>query len=184
MIYYQHNSLQNIKALDEKIQYIESRNICFNNYFNEQMIATTSMLKNVTFLDNYCVYNYTTSTKVPDEVLENTPESIPLRDIVIDGNKIVITLNDSEIAVFANSSSMLPTLNHNTKAIEVKPERLNIGDIIAYKEGSDIISHRIVDIGSDDIGIYYITKGDNNNAVDPNKVRPEQIEGKVVVLIY
>lgn len=184
MIYYQHNSLQSIKALDEKIQYIESRNICFNNYFNEQMITTTSLLRNATFLDNYCVYNYTTSTVVPDEVLENTPALISVEDIVIDRNTIIIKLENSSLSTFAATSSMLPTLNHNTKAIEIKPENLQIGDIISYKEGNDLIVHRIVDIGRDDLGLYYITKGDNNNAVDPNKIRREQIQGKIVVLIY
>ncbi len=184
MIYYQYQSLQSIKALDEKIQYIESRNICFNNYFNEQMITTTSLLRNATFLDNYCVYNYTTTTRIPDEVLENKPESIPLSNVVIDGNRIIITLDDTELAIFANTSSMLPTLNHKTKAVEIKPSTLNIGDIISYEEGGELIVHRIVDIGSDDLGVYYITKGDNNNAVDPNKIRKEQIQGKIVMLIY
>lgn len=184
MIYYQHNSLQSIKALDEKIQYIESRNICFNNYFNEQMITTTSLLRNATFLDNYCVYNYTTSTKIPDEIMENTPAIIRTENIVIDDNKIMITLQNATLSTFADTSSMLPTLNHNTKAIEIAPTNLNIGDIISYTEGNDIIVHRIVDIGSDDLGIYYITKGDNNNAVDPNKIRREKIQGKIVVLIY
>ncbi len=184
MIYYQYHSLQSIKALDEKIQYVESRNICFNNYFNEQMITTTSLLKNATFLDNYCVYNYTTSTKIPDEVMENTPAIISAENIAIDGNRIIITLQNFTLSTFAATSSMLPTLNHNTKAIEIAPTNLHIGDIISYKEGNDLIVHRIVDIGSDDLGTYYITKGDNNNAVDPNKIRKEQIQGKIVVLIY
>lgn len=184
MIYFQYHSLQNIKALDEKIQYIESRNVCFNNYFNEQMIATTSLLNNATFLDNYCVYNYTTTTNVPDVILENIPENVPLSNVIIEGNKIIITLNDSGLAIFGSSSSMLPTLNHNTKAIEIAPENLRIGNIISYKQGNEIIAHRIMDIGADDLGVYYITKGDNNNIVDPDKIRKEQIQGKIVVLIY
>lgn len=184
MIYYQHNSLQSIKALDEKIQYIESRNICFNNYFNEQMIKTTSLLRNATFLDNYCVYNYTTSTRIPDKVLEDIPENIPLRNIKIEGNNIIITIDNATLSTFASTSSMLPTLNHNTKGIEIPPDDLMIGNIISYKEGNELIIHRIVDIGSDDLGTYYITKGDNNNIVDPNKIRKEQIQGKIVVLIY
>jgi hypothetical protein len=184
MIYYQYHSLQNIKALDEKIQYIESRNTCFNNYFNEQIISTKNMLDNATFLDNYCVYNYTTSTKIPDDVMENTPAVIKAEDIVIDGNKVIITLENSSLSTFASTSSMLPTLNHNTKAIEIAPKNLNIGDIISYDDGTEVVVHRIVDIGSDDKGIYYIAKGDNNNVVDPNKIRREQIQGKIVVLMY
>ena len=151
---------------------------------NEQMITTTNLLRNATFLDNYCVYNYTTTTRIPDEVMENTPALISVDNIVIDGNKVIITIGNSSLATFAATSSMLPTLNHNTKAVEVKPENLQIGDIISYNEGNDLIVHRIVDIGSDDLGIYYITKGDNNNVVDPDKIRIEQIQGKIVVLIY
>ncbi|MGV8150794.1 MAG: hypothetical protein ACP5NV_03650 [Candidatus Woesearchaeota archaeon] len=184
MIYFQYNSLKNIQALDEKIDYIESRNTCFNNYFNEQILVTKDIMRNATFLDNYCVYNYTTTTKIPDDVMENTPALIAPENIIIDGNRIIITLENSSLSVFADTSSMLPIINHNTKAIQIKPDVLNIGDIISYEEGEDIIIHRIVDIGTDSEGIYYITKGDNNNAVDPIKVRYDNIRGKVVVLIY
>lgn len=184
MIYYQYHSLQNIKALDEKIQYIESRNTCFNNYFNEQIVSTKGMLDDASFLDNYCVYNYTTTTKIPDEIMENTPSIISAENIAVDGDRIIITLKNASLSTFASTSSMLPILNHNTKAIEIAPKKLNIGDIVSYKEGSEIIVHRIVDIGSDDVGIYYITKGDNNNVVDQNKVRFDDIKGKVVMLIY
>jgi len=184
MIYYQYHSLQSIKTLDEKINYLESRNDCFNNYFNDQIISTKNFLKNESFLDNYCVYNYTTSVKIPQDVLENVPATIPIGDIVSEGNKLIVIVNDSTLVAFANSSSMLPVLNHNTKAIEIKPKDLHIGNIISYKQGNDIIVHRIVDIGRDSDGIYYITKGDNNDAVDSNKVRTEQIQGQIILLIY
>ena len=184
MIYFQYNSLQSIHTLDEKIEYIESRNTCFNNYFNEQIMLTKDALKNTTFLDNYCVYNFTTTTKIPDEIMENNPALISSENIIIDGNKIIITLDNSSLSTFAATSSMLPTLNHNTKAIEIPPVNLNIGDIISYRQGEDVIIHRIVDIGQDVDGKYYITKGDNNNVVDPNKIRDNNIKGKVVVVIY
>ena len=61
---------------------------------------------------------------------------------------------------------------------------LSIGDIISYKLGKNVIVHRIMTIEYDTTGWYTLTKGDNNKIVDPDKVRFEQIEGKIVVLIY
>jgi signal peptidase I len=187
MIYFQYHSLQTIRTLDEKINYIESRNTCFNNYFNEQILKTRDVLNEYNLsLDNYCVFNYSTTLKIPDESLENRPAIIPISSIIIEDNQIIIRLDNASLSLFTNTSSMLPILNHNTKAIEIKPkeEDLHVGDIISFKDNEDIIVHRIIDIGSDDRGTYYITKGDNNNAVDQNKVRFEDIKGKVVILIY
>jgi signal peptidase len=50
----------------------------------------------------------------------------------------------------------------------------NDGDILVYRLNEHIISHRIVEINND----YFITKGDNNNVVDSNKVVYSQLLGK------
>lgn len=44
--------------------------------------------------------------------------------------------------------------------------------------------HRVVDIGNDNTGIYFTTKGDNYYKEDPDKVRFSQIEGIVVGILY
>ncbi|HIJ02439.1 TPA: hypothetical protein HA363_07345 [Candidatus Woesearchaeota archaeon] len=185
MIYFQYHSLVNIKTLDEKINYLESRNTCFNNYFNEQIIRTKDLLGNVSFnLDNYCVYNVSTSASIPDSVLENIPENIPIERIRYNNNQVILNINDSSLSIFEETSSMLPVINHHSKAIEIKPDKLSIGDIISYKDNEVIVVHRIVDIGADSEGTYYITKGDNNNAVDQKKVRFNDVQGKIVAIIY
>jgi hypothetical protein len=184
MIYFQYNSLQNINILNEKINYIESRNTCYNNFFGEQTLKTRELLQNASF-DNYCIYNLSLTINPPDKILEEKPAFFTDDDIKLEDGILTIDIGESYIAYFDDSSSMLPTLNHHTKAIEVTPRKdeLYIGDIISYNSGEGRIIHRIVDIGSDKEGIYYITKGDNNAAID-DKVRYEQIRGKVVVMIY
>ena len=188
LIYFEYHSLTNIKALDEKIKYIEARNNCFNNYFNDQITKTRTMINSTAFdIGSQCTFNYTNSFNLPTEIFENTPETINKDLIIIENDRVIINENASYLSIFANTSSMIPTINHNTKAIEVMPKNYNelhIGDIIAYRLDNDIIVHRIIDIGFDEDGFYAVTKGDNNNVVDPNKIRFQDIIGKVLVLIY
>src|SRR5690606_35356850 len=57
---------------------------------------------------------------------------------------------------------------------------LKEGDVIQFKRGEILISHRIVDvIENDKEGLQFRTKGDNNSTVDTNLVRPQDIKGKV-----
>lgn len=60
---------------------------------------------------------------------------------------------------------------------ETDTASLKKGDIIAFKSGEIVITHRIYDIIQEEGETRYITKGDNNNAEDNGYVLPEQIEG-------
>lgn len=60
---------------------------------------------------------------------------------------------------------------------EVDIEEIKKEDIIAFKQGDIVITHRIVDIVEEDGMTKYITQGDNNNTKDNGYVLPEQIEG-------
>ena len=62
----------------------------------------------------------------------------------------------------------------HTKKNELKNE-----DIISFRRNDLIITHRIIEI--DDEG--YTTKGDYNNIEDAEKVKYEDIEGKVILKI-
>ena len=82
------------------------------------------------------------------------------------------------------SNSMYPAIKKGDAIIlrklnEKEKDELKIGDIIAFKEGSYIITHRIIEIGDG----YYITKGDNNNIQDTNKRTRNDIVGKIVAKI-
>lgn len=83
------------------------------------------------------------------------------------------------------SGSMEPNLNIGDMVIirETKQEKLQKDDIITFSENGNAITHRIVDIINEEGKIRYQTKGDNNNAVDADLVKYENVEGKFVFKI-
>ena len=109
-------------------------------------------------------------------------------DIAVRSRNVLLSIPNATLVVYANTNSMDPVLDESTHGIEITPvkERLRVGDIISYRSDrvNAIVAHRIISIGEDESGTYYITKGDNNTAEDPEKVRFEYIEGVVVALIY
>lgn len=87
------------------------------------------------------------------------------------------------LRIFTNvSDSMLPTINRGSLSIiEKQPSTsYGVGDIVTYyanvNNRTEIITHRIYKIG----GNVYITKGDNNEAIDTYVVLPRLIIGEVV----
>ena len=61
------------------------------------------------------------------------------------------------------------------------PEKLEVGDVIAYMNGGTTVTHRITAIDTDaDGGLLFTIKGDANNAPDLGPVRLENVVGKVV----
>lgn len=62
-------------------------------------------------------------------------------------------------------------------------DSIKTNDVIQFQRGNILISHRVIDIGEDENGPYYITKGDNNSAPDLEKVKVDKIKGKVVFVI-
>ena len=97
-----------------------------------------------------------------------------------------LDLDDPTWSTFTDTNSMDPLFDKgaNTVRVEVPPEELQEGDIASYRRGDDIIIHRIVHKDTDEKGLYFVLKGDNNPASDPGKVRPSQILGKVVAILY
>lgn len=78
------------------------------------------------------------------------------------------------------SRSMEPTI-HKEDVIfvkKVKQDEIKENDIIAFKDGDSITTHRIVSIKEQDGIKNYKTKGDNNNIEDNGYVTYEEIEGK------
>jgi len=83
-----------------------------------------------------------------------------------------------------SSGSMTPTLQVGDVIItEASPNDIKIGDIIQYSGENEIIAHRVVDIQQEGGTKYFITKGDDNNAPDPEPVYPSQVIGKTVFTI-
>jgi len=95
-------------------------------------------------------------------------------------------LDSPSWSTFTDTNSMDPVfdIEANTIRLAVPAETLQIGDIVSYQHGENIIIHRIVHIDNDEEGLYFILKGDNNPTSDPGKVRASQILGKIVAIIY
>ena len=60
---------------------------------------------------------------------------------------------------------------------EVDPGILKVGDVIAFKSGDIVITHRIAEVENDNGTIKYVTKGDNNNTEDRDRVLQSDVEG-------
>jgi signal peptidase len=93
------------------------------------------------------------------------------------------------------SNSMDPTLKKGDLVVikGVSPEEIVVGDVIVYHnpfQGVAVV-HRVIDIRSDEDGLVFYTKGDNNrtnrlsdqDAGIAPPIREHWIKGKVVVTI-
>lgn len=63
---------------------------------------------------------------------------------------------------------------------KVGQDELKNGDIISFRQGQSVITHRISEVIEKDGKVQYKTKGDNNNAEDSGSISYDMIEGKVV----
>ena len=80
------------------------------------------------------------------------------------------------------SGSMETTINIGDLVIVKKVNSSNIhtGDIIAFKNGNIVISHRVKEVINDSGTYKFKTKGDNNNVADDFIVNSDAIEGILV----
>ena len=80
------------------------------------------------------------------------------------------------------SGSMESEINSGDIAVakEIDVIKLKKGDIIAFRSGKSVITHRIVDIIDENGVLEFVTKGDNNNNNDKNVVTSNNVEGKYV----
>jgi len=109
---------------------------------------------------------------------------IHYNQIQLNDNSLIINIENASISGYADTNSMVPTLDSGANGIRIvpsDPEQINIGDIISF--GEESIVHRVVDKGTDEEGIYFITKGDNNQYVD-GKVRFEDIKYVTIGVLY
>jgi signal peptidase len=80
--------------------------------------------------------------------------------------------------------SMNPTLWAGDVVVvrDVPPEKIEVGDIVRFREDDIYIIHRVTEIRFEDNEYIFITQGDNNNVTDA-PVSAEQLEGKVILVI-
>lgn len=107
-------------------------------------------------------------------------------DIVASDMNVVLDVENPILVNFENSGSMIPVFSESATGVFVKPtssEGINVGDIVFFKQDNVEIVHRVVEVGEDSYGGYFITKGDANN-FDDGKVMFENVEGILVAIIY
>ena len=80
------------------------------------------------------------------------------------------------------SGSMEPNYNIGDIVIaqETNPKDLKVGDVISFREGENVVTHRISQDLKDENKRVFKTKGDNNNTEDLWEVSMNSIEGKVI----
>lgn len=76
------------------------------------------------------------------------------------------------------SGSMSPAIEVDDMVIIHREDVYSRGDIITYKDGKSLVTHRIDEITQDG----YITKGDANNTTD-GTISPDSVVGRVVTVI-
>lgn len=85
----------------------------------------------------------------------------------------VAVISDSMLPLFARGD-MIIVEQLNGEDIN----NLQVGDVIKFLTENYYVIHRIYAIEETKEGLEFVTKGDNNNAPDSKKVKPEQIQAK------
>ena len=112
------------------------------------------------------------------------------KDIHVLPNRVEIDIAGVIPVVFTDTNSMDPVIDIGTTALELTvtdPNDIQVGDIVSYETPlapGTVVIHRVVEIGEDEEGLYFIFKGDNNPTTDPDKVRPSQLKRRVIGLLY
>lgn len=80
------------------------------------------------------------------------------------------------------SGSMEPGIKTGSiiigKTVTENKESFTVGDVITYKSLEDpnvLITHRIVEVEQRGSQIHYVTKGDNNDVIDPAAIPAENV---------
>lgn len=110
-------------------------------------------------------------------------------DIEVQTDKVILGIKNAIVARFTPTSSMDPVFDEKANALEVVPaneDAISVGDIVAYSNEhiDGTIIHRVIEVGEDTQGTYYITRGDNNARADPYKIRFDDIKSVVVAIVY
>lgn len=82
------------------------------------------------------------------------------------------------------SGSMEPILKKGDYIIikHSNLNKINVGDIITFKQGNTMITHRVVEIvyNNENNNLQFRTKGDYNNVSDSELVTADNIQGKYI----
>ena len=118
---------------------------------------------------------------IPEQDLKTTEWKEPSSENIPELKTEFKEINSMIFATFGKS--MLPTINEAEYCSCTKQNNYYKGDIISFywENNNEVIyvSHRIIDIGEDDYGKYYLTRGDNNKYIDQVILRDDNIFCKI-----
>lgn len=77
------------------------------------------------------------------------------------------------------SGSMEPALSVDDMVLNHAQDHYQVGDIITFAKGDSLTTHRVVTVSGTD----YLTRGDANNAPDPDSVPQQNVVGRVIAVI-
>lgn len=75
------------------------------------------------------------------------------------------------------SGSMQPEINVGDVVVVKKANPVEVGEVIAYQNGANVVVHRVIDKQEVNDQTLYTTKGDFNNVPDINHIRQNQVIG-------
>ncbi len=107
-------------------------------------------------------------------------------DIWVYPDRVVIFIENASVSNYAPTGSMVPFLGSGSNGLRIRPssaEDIGIGDIVSFTRGNKSIVHRVIDIGIDEEGTYFITRGDNSMTED-ELIRFEDIDFVTIGIIY
>lgn len=94
---------------------------------------------------------------------------------------MVLPMATGGAALTVLSGSMTPTIPVGSIVLvqPVDPDAVRADDVITFTDSSSLVTHRVMDIGTDDEGRYFVTQGDANQGPDKTPLRDEAIRGRV-----
>lgn len=113
-------------------------------------------------------------------------DSIPESNIEVYSDRIIINLENASLSEYSSTGSMLPLIDKGANGIRIVPKsesEVEVGDIITFERGPILVVHRVIEKGTDNLGVYFIAKGDNNLYSD-GKVRFPDIRYLTVGILY
>lgn len=115
----------------------------------------------------------------------NSPSDILGEDVLEVWDNKICVLGSYEFARVSDTKSMDPVMDKNSILITQKIynfSQISVGDIISYKSfKGNYVVHRVIKKVNNS---YLRTKGDNNYAVDSQKVYPSMVHSVIVGIIY
>ena len=66
---------------------------------------------------------------------------------------------------------------------KINAKEVKIGDILVFKVGSGIVTHRVVEISQEDGKMVFRTKGDNNKTEDTFDIDDSDVKGIVKYVV-